>query len=270
MDDNNTDKNNDKQSRDRHWVARIVLISSIGGLFILAILIICYSYNATGADDKKNVVPLQVFNTLLPVFGTWVGTLLAFYFSRENFEAAAKSVSDMANKITGGDERLKQIPARDKMRPVKEIISVTIVPGKEQDCKLTDLLSKFAKLDRIPMLDDKGCVVYLVYKNLINQFLGEIALGSKVVAAGTSAKDLTFKDLLGSGMTVKDQPIKDVFQKSFGLIAENATLADAKRLMETVAKTTPCNDVFVTHTGQSSEQIIGWITDNTIEENLKV
>ena len=67
-----------------------------------------------------------------------------------------------------------------------------------------------------------------------------------------------------------DSKLKDIFQKSFGHISEDATLADAKRAMETVAKTTPCNDVFVTKTGQMNEPIIGWVTDNTIAENMKV
>ena len=34
-----------------------------------------------------------------------------------------------------------------------------------------------------------------------------------------------------------DSKLKDIFQKSFGHISEDATLADAKRAMETVAKT---------------------------------
>jgi hypothetical protein len=31
-----------------------------------------------------------------------------------------------------------------------------------------------------------------------------------------------------------------------------------------------CGDIFVTQTGNSSEPIIGWITDNTIMENAKI
>ena len=30
-----------------------------------------------------------LFSSLLPLFGSWVGTVLAYYFSKDNYEAAA-------------------------------------------------------------------------------------------------------------------------------------------------------------------------------------
>jgi hypothetical protein len=255
------DNNANKPNNERHWVTMIVLLGSFGGLITLAVVIVVCS--ATDNPERsKNAQTL--FTALLPVFGTWVGTLLAFYFSKDNFEAASKSMIDMADKVAGVDERLKQIPVREKMRALKDITNWPIKPGEEDKSKLNELFVRFARLDRIPMINDNGCIIYLVYKNMLNQFLSQIALNPAKLP-NKNATDATFKDVLDS-----DPKLKDVFQKSFGFVSEDATLADAKRTMETVAKMTPCNDVFVTKTGQKDEPIIGWITDNTIAENLKV
>ncbi len=267
MTDDKTDQSNtDRRGTiDRHWVTMIVLIGSFAGLIGLATLIIIGSWSQKPSDDAKNL-----FNALLPVFGTWVGTLLAFYFSKDNFEAATKSISEMATKISGADERLKQIPVRDKMRTLKDITSWPMKKGDEDKSRISDILAKFARLDRIPMLDDKGVVVYLVYKNVLYQFLSELALHpekmpKKPDQTPKQVADLTFKDILDF-----DSNLKNSFEKSFDFVREGATLADAKQKMEATSKTTPCNDIFVTHTGQPTEPVVGWITDNKIGENLKV
>ena len=79
--------------------------------------------------------------------------------------------------------------------------------------------------------------------------------------------NLTFKDLLG--FVEADPKLKGIFESSFGFVAVSDTLADAKREMERVAKKMSCNDVFVTQNGKPDEPVLGWITDNTIVENLK-
>src|ERR1043166_6071715 len=98
-DDKAPQSNTDKRGgNERRWVTMIVLIGSFGGLIVLATLIIISSWIQKPSDDAK-----KLFDALLPVFGTWVGTLLSFYFSKDNFEAATKSVTEMANKISGAE-----------------------------------------------------------------------------------------------------------------------------------------------------------------------
>ena len=46
-------------------------------------------------------------------FAAWVGTVLAYYFFKDNFKAASKSVQDMAKIAT--DEKLKALFVRDEM-----------------------------------------------------------------------------------------------------------------------------------------------------------
>ena len=244
----------------RHTVARAVLYTSIGGVIVLSVAVIGIS----AFSPKTLEAAKYVFSSVLPLIGAWVGTLLAYYFSKENFEAATKSVTDLAREL-GGMEKLRSIPAREKMRPLKDITFATVRKGTEDQCKLADLLSKFARLDRIPILDDQNCIVYLLYKHMIHQFLTSVALDPAKLPSSKKITDLTLKHFLDS-----DPNLGKLLQQSFGFVAENATLADAKREMEAVSKTTPCNDVFVTQTGKQVEPIIGWITDNKIAENLKV
>jgi hypothetical protein len=249
-------------SRFRHSLAKTILVSSVVGLFSVSITVVLASLSS----ENKAILDSAkfVFGSILPLLGAWVGTLLAFYFSKENFEAATKSVTALAQQIAGGDEKLKQIAVKDKMRPAKDVISWPVKEGEEEKSKLSDILQKFASLERIPMLNEKGCMVYLVYKNILNQYLCQMALdpaklGTRVLA------NLTLKDVLDS-----DAKFKNLFKQSFGFVAETGTLADAKSKMEQIGKTFPCNDVFVTASGAPAEPIVGWVTDNTISENLKV
>jgi hypothetical protein len=110
-DQNSKFNSGDTEFISRGTIALIVLISSIGGLLGVAIVII----------HKDSTNTTNIFNALLPVFSTWVGTLLAFYFSKDNFEAATKSVTNLANKISGTNERLQQITVKDKMRLRKDM-----------------------------------------------------------------------------------------------------------------------------------------------------
>ncbi|HEX4342386.1 MAG TPA: hypothetical protein VH255_03290 [Verrucomicrobiae bacterium] len=236
----------------------IVLVGSIGGVLILAIAVVCNSGNPAAADNAT-----KILNTLLPVFGTWVGTVLAFYFSKANFEAASKSISNMAEKVAGADDKLKAIPVKDKMRPVASITSWPLNSGDEDKAKVADIFAKIGHYERIPMFDSKQSLVYLVYRSMLSQFLGHIALNPAKL--GKPVAETTLKDVLDS-----DPKLRDTFEKSFAFVAETATLADAKKAMDAVSKILPCNDVFVTKTGDPKEPIIGWVTDNTISENLKI
>lgn len=237
---------------ERETIAKIVLWTAIGGLIALSAVSIW--------QDPKTAT--NIFNSLLPVFGTWVGTLLAFYFTKDNFEAATKSVTTMAGKFSGISDVLKQIPVKDKMRLLKDMEVYPFKAGGEGDCVLSTLLSQ-VKSERILMFTD-GRIVYLAYKATIHQFLTKLAL-NQVTAGGKNVQNVTLADAFAA-----DASLKNTFQKSFGFVAETATLADAQREMERVSKDFACNDVFVTATGKPEETVTGWITDNTIAENLKV
>lgn len=58
----------------------------------------------------------NIFNAVLPVFVTWVGTLLAYYFGKDNYESGAQHSADLARDLTGA-EKLRKIPVTSVMIP---------------------------------------------------------------------------------------------------------------------------------------------------------
>lgn len=72
----------DSQNRER--IAFAVLAASIFAIFAISIGIVL-----AAKEEERDTVAQQVMSSTLPLYGTWVGTILAFYFSRNAFEAAA-------------------------------------------------------------------------------------------------------------------------------------------------------------------------------------
>ena len=233
----------------RHWMAIFVLILSIGGLIILSISVVFKG------DDPESAK--YVFAAVLPLLGTWVGTLLAFYFSKDNFESATRSVREMAAELTGV-EKLKSVKVTEAMRSFKEITFSPLKKGEENKVQLNDLLNTFKDLERMPLTDDQR-MAYLVYKGMIYRFISQKAMKKEDVSK------LTLKDLLES-----DSSLKLLFEKSFGFVSKAATLADAKTVMDAISRTIKCEDVFVTESGKSDEPVLGWITNKAIARYAKV
>lgn len=248
----NEDKKNSISFADkfRHWFAMTIFVLSIAGLTAVSIFMI-----HTKPDKIENV-----FGAVVPLIGTWVGTLLAYYFSKENFESASKSIQQIAESASG-QEKLKSTPVKDAMRPLGDIIFYPIKKGEEGNCKLADLLAKFKTLERMPLFEN-NTIVYLIYRATINTFIANKALQS----GGGPVADLTLKNFLDEDEDAK----KGVYEKSFGFVDENADLAKAKAVMEAIETYNACNDIFVTKSGKKDEAILGWITDNAIARYSKV
>ena len=245
------------EAQSRRWLTLAIVLISVSGVVALAILAL-FVGSPTGEAVFERVK--YVSATILPLLASWVGTILAFYFSKENFVAATQSVTDLSKTIAGMD-KLKAIPVRDKMRSLSAMTVEQVPTGDESKRKLSDLLKKYSTTERIIILDDKNVVRFLIYKSMVERYLSRFATGAAAPPHGRKIEDLTLKDLLDS-----DAQMKQLFEHSFGFVAAKATLGDAKQEMDR----DKCGDIFVTQTGNSSEPIIGWITDNTIMENAKI
>lgn len=210
--------------------------------------------------DKAISVLQYVFGALLPLWGTWIGTVLAYYFTRENFEAANKNVQQLVDKITS-DKKLQSILAKDVMIPLENLTyqemktSETWTKFKLKDDCLDFVTAKGIK--RVILLDEQKCARAVIHRDLISFFMANIALSGKPVTG------LTLQDMHQIG----DAEIKNTMDNCVRFINEKATLFDAKQLMDQV-KT--CRDVFITSTGSPKEKVLGWITDVTITQNAIV
>lgn len=229
----------------RDWIAIGI---SIGSMFILLVLAV------TSIVMKRN--PQEILTILLPVIGTWVGTVLAFYFGKENLDAATRSVATIA-RLSASD-KLKQILGKDKMI-TKDQMFFKATP--ENSIKLLDTLDELEKKkkgDRIPVLDPQDQPKYVAHRSTIDQYLTTKARQP----TPPDLKTLTLQDLLND-----DAALKRRLENSFVTLNENATLQDVKAAMDAVAD---AQDVFITKNGKANEPIIGWITNNIVADNARV
>ena len=231
-------------SRDK--LAQWLLIFSLASVTALSVTIIVKDGNAN-----------TVLTAVLPLLGSWVGTVLAFYFSKENFAAATRSVTEMSRTITG-QEKLQATLARDKMIPRAKMFSIPVTSGqtlKEILTKLTEQKIGF----RIPFLEQQDFPKYVIHRSVIDQFLAQRALNP--TSPPIALEDLTLEDL------ISDPEWQEKIERSVDTVREDATLADVKALME---KNPHCQDVFVTKGGGRNEPVLGWITNAIVEENTKL
>jgi hypothetical protein len=241
----------------RHFVTLfIVFIGTVGVVYLGHIVI-----SSAGADDakgKSDAVHL-VFGSVLPLLASWVGTVIAYYFSRENLTAATRSVTDLAKEITG-TQRLEKVSVQSKMIPVDRIVTVVPSPAKtfaEVDAlKLTDVLAFLEQRDvqRLPVWDDGKVLKYVVHRSKIAEYLAR-SVGQANVGS------TTMKDLLD------DPKIGAMVRRAVCFVRLDDSLAVAKAKMES---TENCEDVFVTDTGQPSEPLKGWLPDNEIAKAGRV
>lgn len=241
-----TPANNDKpgQPPELGEIAKLVL--SISGIGILGIAAVALGgAYLSGTAQFKDTSQL-VFNSLLPLLGTWVGTVLAYYFSRKNFESASQSVERMVTLTT--EQKLGQLLVQKEMLGPGQITVHQIPPGKTpKDVPLKELRSKLGdKITRIPVVDSNGVVLYIVHQSGLFKFIAE-----KALAGGADIDKLTLQDL------VDDAELKN-WVTNIVYIPEGASVAAAKKKMD---EQKGCQDLIVTKTGSKTEPMLGWMTN---------
>lgn len=237
----------------RQTLAMTMIVIALVGILGLSVLVLAAKFELESGKF--------VFGAVLPLLATWIGTVLAYYFSRENLAAATQSVATLADRLTPLD-RLRSIPVKDKMRPIGKIVRHVVDPADDATTLLTTILAD--PFERHVILSKAGSLRYLIYTAIINKYISTFAVPAPAWPAGvTRVADLTLAHLVNS-----DNKVKDMFEKSWGVVQPTDTLADAKKVMDSTPP--PCNDVFVTSNGKRDGAVEGWITDNTLAENSRV
>src|SRR3954462_11715499 len=90
----NTPGSGDESTRRR--LAFTVVVVSIAGVILISGVAL-----ALAGDNRPDMAQL-VFSSVLPLLGTWVGTVLAFYFARENLKAATESTLALSGRTDTG------------------------------------------------------------------------------------------------------------------------------------------------------------------------
>ncbi|WP_295795048.1 hypothetical protein [Mucilaginibacter sp.] len=260
----NSNESNTPQAVVANNVTRIVLIGTcVLGVLGISIAIVD---TAKGKTSEAKDVLQTLFATILPLFGTWIGTILAYYFSKENLAAANQTVKSLVTSLTSST-KLETLKAKDVMIQVDKLVYVEYKTGA--DDTTFDLSTKFLdfintnKISRVILLDENKVAKYVLHKSTIEGFIAEQYFATqKSAAAGTTVAlpPLTFADLKAKG----NANVQDILKDGIKFVKEDANLSDAKTL---ISNYKVCNDVFITKSGLATEPVLGWITDKTITEN---
>lgn len=147
--------------------------------FWLSIIIICVSlyllYHPLKQISEEHWE--TVFTAIIGLVGTWVGTVLAFYFSKENFEAASNTTQKLVDSITTTKEKLTSILVKDAMIPINKMKFLLLDQGKTlNNYLLKDLLENYLKdVNRLPILNSDKTLYGIAHKSLIVEYIVEKA-----------------------------------------------------------------------------------------------
>ena len=234
---------------ERDVLARTLIIFSLSALIVISIVVLWLE------PPPKD--PKFVFNSVLPLLGTWVGTVIAYYFSRSNFTAAASAYKQIASPAGMPEDT----PVTAAMIERAKIMGLVQIPaGKTpgdmslRQYFLDPLKTLKPAVTRIPVVDSTNAIQFIVHSGTLYQL---------VYTLTDKKQDLTAATL----QTLLDDAELGQLVKAFAVVPASATLADAKAKMDTVSN---CEDVFVTQSGKATEPILGWITDVTIGSHARV
>ncbi len=245
----NNQENEKLQAKRRFQLALYIITPSLIILLIIS-LIMLY-------QDK--VEPDTIFTALIGLIGTWVGTILAFYYSKDNFDAASKSTQDLIDRVTSAD-KLNTITAGEAMLQLPEITHLRVENGKGfKDYKVEDLLTQyFNKGNRLPVLNAEGHPTLVIHRSMVDKYLAEIA------RSGNNVQNLTLEDLIKS-------KYGSMIKMGFGTVKSSDSLTVVKSLMENLSTDDIiCSDIFITEKGNKVSSLVGWVTNSMIAEKSTI
>ncbi len=254
-----------------------IILISLSGVILIILLIMGWHYIAPSVKPDKTIDNSsfnnikELFNILLPVIGTWMGTLLAFYFSKDNFAAANQQVKDLTDRITGTDQKLQLQKVSDVMIKVKDGMLLTLADEAAFKASQLDVLRKKmveTQTERLPILETGTLkFIFLIYRTTIDRFIlgaleGTIHIPNKQITP-QNKQNLTVQDMYDS-----DDPLfKQIQGVKYCFLPANATLDKAKEAMQ---DNTICQDVFITQNGTNDEPVLGWITNTLVIEKAEL
>ncbi len=224
----------------RNLIAKIILYGSGIILSVIVVLVVLIAYDKSTKPDTAVSIVKEVFNALLPVVASWVGTVIAFYFGKENFESASRQLNSMVSKIT--PDMYKDVPVKQVMIDYDTMLKYcngsdsTLLGALEND------FNNNSDKSRLPVVDKNKNPLYILHKDEFNNLIQADAANSN-------------KPISSFNQYGYKQP------QGFVVIAENATLKDAQQAYASIAT---CQDVFVTKGGTATEPLLGWLTDGRI------
>lgn len=265
---------NDRSIADqRRKIGKYMILGSLGLLIVFTVLLVgglwWFLSAALGGNPKE--FPQEEFryalehldrfiSSIVPLLAAWVGAVIAFYFARDNFDAATENTKALVGQMTGVD--LSVITVEETMiRRAQMTVATT-----EEDGALklkSQLLPRFMDrgLSRFLILDKDGKGVGVLQDGYVTAILAE---PPERFAKG--ADEITLKDLLD------DAPTKDLLAASTVYAARGDTLGAVRRKMQEASKRAPrtVRDAFVTEDGTEKTRVIGYLSNLDIAEKARL
>lgn len=238
-------------SADGHTLLRrrlAPLVIGIGtlGILIVAVAVLVGISTRPGAQPPDESVYLGIFSSVIPVFATWVGAVIAFYFSNESFRQAAEA----SGALKGDASDSEPITSPTRMIPLEKIthyeLKASVDPTTNKE-----------------VLEDPANVSYGTISPLFSAAVSRVI----ILTPNKRAVRIIREKLVPAGMDANatlaryfahDQNASDSL--NFKTIPETATVGEA-RAMKSLYKLA---DIFVTKTGGVDEPIRGWVPDDKL------
>lgn len=259
-------------SRNRERIALGVLITSIIAVVLISVVVI----TTAEKGEKRREASGRVMDSTLPLYGTWVGTILAFYFSRNAFEAASRATdrttAAVFQQANSGLVSASPLPDNTLAKiSLKSLANDLVFRQEDTNKSLQDVVAELESRDRYRTIvvevvnredADKKHIKYadLVYRINASAFLAQSQPRGSNPQGGEGSAQVppTLKNYLDwrHEQGENAQPIA-VF------LSQSATLADADAKLK---ETTGCRDVIVTTDGQRESPVVAYVTDTDINE----
>ena len=254
MADVSSQTDNNVARKSRRIIATWMIILGAGGvIFISAAAIFAAAFGASGTA----AVIQQIYPALIGLFGSWVGTVLAFYFGQDNFEAANQQNRSIIHETNPFRHR-----SAGDTTPLSEImISVSSLPKKIDTPESRAINLTISELDnllpegdsRLYILKIDGAIEYIVHRLVLDAYLR--AKRNDTSFDPAMAK---FSDFLGFGNFSSR-----VDSRVMAFLAETGTARDAKQAL---AANRNAWDVVVTATGTPNSMVKGVVTNTRLTE----
>lgn len=244
---------------------RNLLAYFIIGLSFIALGFVSYSYFelAKANAAEKEEIGDKIFSTLIPLFATWIGTVLAFYFGRKNFQAATNALLTTLTPDLLDDVEIGQIMITKKTlvgKPLQEIKQMTVP-------EIIVFLQQVDK-SRLPIFENNR-IKYIIHEKTFLEANNRHQNQPQIDASKTPSAPAQNE----STQPLKQQPSALTFDEfvkkhgnvitSFLEIEVNKKLEDARDLLQ---KNPSVKDLFVKN---RNNETIGWLTDTLIFRFIK-
>ena len=230
------------QSRDR--LARLVVLGSFLTLFLMVGAI--FYFASSGSNPSAVDIAEKTFTVILPVLASWMGTVLAYFFSSQNLERTSASLDKVIDQQSGSSTP-PSAPVYGKMIRFDDIKKRQDLTGKQlSDVKLKDLQQAFKGAEPDPpasrlLFFDGKKFRYIMHSSVLNAFLAAHPDG-----------DPTLQDLVNDPESLRQ------ISRLVAIVPGTATLADAKAALDAIAG---AQDIIVTPTGDPNGDVIGWLSN---------